>query len=63
MNEKLVYVLTGTELGWDCVIGVFKSEEGLLDYINEGLDTPINSIDDIELVYDYYVVHEEYLHE
>lgn len=63
MSNKLVYVLTGTELGWDCVIGVFKSEEGLLAYINEDLDTPVNSIDDIESVCDYYVVHEEYLYE
>lgn len=63
MNEKLVYVLTSTELGWDCVIGVFKSEEGLLAYINEDSDTPVNSIDDIESVYDSYVVHEEFLHE
>lgn len=63
MSNKLVYVLTDTELGWDCVIGVFKSEEGLLAYINEDLDTPVNSIDDIESVYDSYVVHEEYLYE
>ena len=63
MNNELVYVLTSTELGWDCVMGVFKSEEGLLDYINENSDTPINSIDDIESVYDSYVVHGEFLHE
>ena len=41
-----VYVVTGTELGWDCVVGVFTDEEvARKEYPDE----------------DYYVIHEETL--
>lgn len=30
---EYVYVVTNSELGWDCVCGVFKSNEGALRYI------------------------------
>lgn len=28
---KTVIVVTGLELGWDCIVGVFKDEEALLN--------------------------------
>lgn len=41
-----VYVVTGVELGWDCVVGVFTDEEvARKEYPDE----------------DYYVIHEETL--
>ena len=27
MKEQYVYVVTSTEMGWDCVCGVYDSEE------------------------------------
>lgn len=30
-----VYVVTNPENGWDCVCGVFSSEENLAEYFNE----------------------------
>lgn len=30
---QYVYVVTGLELGWDCVCGVYKTYEGALRYI------------------------------
>lgn len=30
---QYVYVITGLELGWDCVCGVYKTYEGALRYI------------------------------
>lgn len=66
MSNKLVYVLTNTDLGGDCcVCGVFKKKEHILDYLNEG-----NVPDDECYFHDFddlanysYVVHEEFLHE
>lgn len=41
-----VYVVTGTELGWDCVVGVYTDEKvARKEYPDE----------------DYYVIHEEIL--
>jgi hypothetical protein len=34
---KTVYVITGLDLGWDCVCGVFTSMEAVADYFNEDL--------------------------
>lgn len=31
--RQTVYVVTGLELGWDCVCGVYKTYEGALRYI------------------------------
>ena len=41
-----VYVVTGVELGWDCVVGVFTNEEIARKEYPDG---------------DYYVIHEETL--
>ena len=32
---KKVFVLTGNDLGWDCVVGVYSSEEKLLKSFEE----------------------------
>jgi len=51
-----VFVLTNTELGWDCVIGVFQTEQGVLDYFNQDLGYEYKTIE--ETGEDGYVVHE-----
>lgn len=65
MNEKLVYVLTNADLGWDCVCGVFTKKEDILDYLNEGNEPDdecyFHTLDDLDN--SSYVISEEFLHE
>lgn len=35
MNNKTVYVVTSTELGWDCVVGVFDASQLSNEYLEE----------------------------
>lgn len=39
--SKEVIVITGLYLGWDCVVGVFSSEQAVLDsWLNQELEEP-----------------------
>ena len=39
--SKQVIVVTNPELGWDCVVGVFSSEQAVLDsWMNQENDEP-----------------------
>jgi hypothetical protein len=62
--SRRVLVVTGLHLGWDCVVGVFASEQAILDsWMNQELDEPWihweqfknNELDG------EYIVHEEIL--
>lgn len=62
--SRRVLVVTGLHPSWDCVVGVFASEQAILDsWMNQGLDEPWiyweqfknNELDG------EYIVHEEIL--
>jgi hypothetical protein len=41
---KNVIVITGSYLGWDCVVGVFDSTQAILDsWLNQECDEPYDS--------------------
>lgn len=53
-----VFVLTDTELGWDCVRGVFTSYEDIVEYYNTDIADD-NEITDTRDLPDCYVIHSE----
>ncbi|ATW58252.1 hypothetical protein CNR37_00045 [Pseudomonas phage ventosus] len=61
---KSVYVVTGLELGWDCVCGVHESFDGALRSIFEE-DCEGKSTDELEDRYNNedtgYIIHEKRL--
>lgn len=44
-----VIVVTDAELGWDCVVGVYASEEAILkSHFNQELDKPFTEYSKLE---------------
>ena len=44
-----VIVITNVEMGWDCIVGVYKDEEAVLkDWLNQDRDEPFTSYDKFE---------------
>ena len=55
----MIYVITNVDCGWDCVFGVFKTEEGVKRYFEErGID-----YDDVENGETSYIIHRKQLFE
>ena len=54
-NEKIVFVVTCPENGWDCVVGVYeaKDEDEVYNYLQEMYGKSR------EIIENEYVVHEE----
>jgi len=63
--SKRLIVITGLELGWDCVVGVFDSPQAVLDsWINTELDEPHENFDAlVESLHGEYVLHYETLNQ
>ena len=40
--SKTVYVITNTELGWDCVKGVYKTKNSALDSLRDEIENSEN---------------------
>jgi hypothetical protein len=53
----MVYIVTDTEAGWDCIMAVFSSKESAEDYLvySRGLDR----LEVMKGETDPYVIHEE----
>lgn len=60
--KKIVYVVTGLELGWDCVCGVYEQYESAIKSLFDDEDISIE-----EMIEQYedgrldYIIHEKYL--
>ena len=55
-----VIVVTSSELGWDCVVGVFKDEESFLSSdLNTEEETPSKTLVEWLSANDSYVAHRE----
>lgn len=54
-SKMQVLVLTNLDLGWDNVLGVFATEEDIIDYFNEEEEY----IKNLEELPNEYVVHRE----
>lgn len=50
-----VFVITGIELGWNCIVGVFSTYEKTQDWLEEATGT--RDEDD----QDHYIIHRETL--
>jgi len=53
-NEITVYILTNPKLGWDCIIGVYQTNEEAEEVAKNYADEDINWKD-------YLVIHEKQL--
>lgn len=62
MSKSLI-VITGVELGWDCVLGVYSGEEAVLDsWLNQELEPPFTDFKElVESFNGEYVLHYETL--
>jgi hypothetical protein len=58
LNE--VIVITGVNLGWDCVVGVFESKQAVLDsWLNQEDEVPKETWEEFEKVLDPdFIVHQ-----
>lgn len=65
--SKSIFVVTNPELGWDCVVGVYKanSEEEVADYFVKNRDIKLEEDETSEdwMENENYVIHQEYLTE
>ncbi|UOL48454.1 hypothetical protein QGX12_gp031 [Pseudomonas phage Kremar] len=63
--KQTVYVVTGLELGWDCVCGVHRTFESALRYIFNDVEHKDMTVDELEELYDEgdssYIIHDERL--
>ena len=51
-NMSSVIVVTNAEMGWDCIVGVYKDEEAVLkDRLNQNMDEPFTSYEKFEEYY------------
>ena len=50
-----VLVLTCTELGWDCVMGVYPNEAAVLEEHDD--ENAFDSLKDYLIEYDTYIIH------
>lgn len=64
---EYVYVVTGLELGWDCVCGVHRTYEGALRYIFQEPEHKEMTEAELEELYEEcdsgYIIHDERLGE
>lgn len=63
--KETVYVVTGLELGWDCVCGVYRTFESALRYIFQEPEHKTMTVEELEELYDEgdssYIIHDERL--